>query len=130
LAARDQAPDPALVLTSPAMTPESGRTAVHRLVGAGVEFDGVVAVTDTIAQGVLRGLADHGLTSPNQVRVVGFDNIAEAKYMVPSLTTVAPDHDWMAEMAVRLVVERIQDPSRPTAEYVAPFDVIARESTR
>jgi DNA-binding LacI/PurR family transcriptional regulator len=117
-------------VTSPVMTLESGRTAVHRLVGAGVDFDGVVAVTDTVAQGVLRGLADHGIGAPAQVRVVGFDNIPESKYLVPSLTTVAPDHGWMAEMAVRLVVERMADPARPTAEYVAPFDIIARESTR
>lgn len=130
LAERGLAADPALLVTSPVMTLESGRTAVHRLVGAGVDFDGVVAVTDTVAQGVLRGLADHGIGAPDQVRVVGFDNIPESKYLVPSLTTVAPDHGWMAEMAVRLVVERMADPSRPTAEYVAPFDIIARESTR
>ncbi len=130
LAERGLEPDPALLLTSPVMTLESGRTAIHRAVGGGVEFDGVVAVSDTVAQGVLRGLADHGVRSPDQVRVVGFDNIAESKYMVPSLTTVAPDHAWMAEMAVRLVVERMRDPSRPAAEYVAPFDIIARESTR
>jgi DNA-binding LacI/PurR family transcriptional regulator len=130
LAERDLPADPALLLASPAMTLESGRMAVHRLVGAGVDFDGVVAVTDTVAQGVLRGLADHGLSAPDQVRVVGFDNIPESKYMVPSLTTVAPDHGWIAEMAVRLVVERIREPARPTARYVAPFDIIARESTR
>ncbi|GLH99846.1 LacI family DNA-binding transcriptional regulator [Phytohabitans aurantiacus] len=130
LAERGLKADPALLVTSPVMTLESGRTAVHRLVGAGAEFDGVVAVTDTVAQGVLRGLADHGLACPRQVRLVGFDDIPESKYLVPSLTTVAPDHGWMAEMAVRLVVERMADPARPTAEYVAPFDIIARESTR
>ncbi|MCW6007216.1 LacI family transcriptional regulator [Micromonospora sp. CPCC 205371] len=130
LAERDLEADPALLVTSAVMTLESGRTAVHRLVGAGVEFDGVVAVTDTVAQGVLRGLADRGIGAPSRVRVVGFDNIPEAEYLVPSLTTVAPDHGWMAEMAVRLVVERMRHPDRPAAEYVAPFDVIARESTR
>ncbi|MEH1127789.1 LacI family DNA-binding transcriptional regulator [Micromonospora sp. CPCC 206061] len=130
LAERGLEADPGLLVTSPVMTLESGRTAVHRLVGAGIAFDGVVAVTDTVAQGVLRGLADHGIGAPDQVRVVGFDNIPESKYLVPSLTTVAPDHGWMAEMAVRLVIERMADPSRPAAEYVAPFDIIARESTR
>jgi DNA-binding LacI/PurR family transcriptional regulator len=64
------------------------------------------------------------------VRVIGFDNIPESSYTVPSLSTVAPDHRWMAEQAVHLVTERIQDQSRPATEHIAPFDVIARESTR
>jgi DNA-binding LacI/PurR family transcriptional regulator len=123
-------PDPALLSTAPVMTLESGRTAVHRLVDAGVEFDGVVAVSDTVAQGALRGLADQDIPVPGRVRVVGFDDINESRYMVPSLTTVAPDHEWMAETAVRLVVDRMGDPSRPATECIAPFDLVARESTR
>ncbi|WP_433444756.1 LacI family DNA-binding transcriptional regulator [Nonomuraea sp. CA-141351] len=130
LAERGLDADPALLYAVNGMTLESGRDAAHHLVDAGHEVDGVVAVTDTVAQGVLRGLADRGVRVPGDVRIVGFDDIPESAYMVPSLSTVAPDHRWMAAKAVELVTARMQDPSRPAREYTAPFDLMARESTR
>lgn len=122
--------DPALLVNLGEMTMAAGREAAHRLADSGRAFDGVVAVTDTVAQGVLRGLADRGLRVPDDVRLVGFDDVPEAEYMVPSLSTVAPDHAWMAARAVELVVGRIQAPLGPTDRHVAPFELVIRESTR
>ncbi|MFC4117763.1 LacI family DNA-binding transcriptional regulator [Nonomuraea zeae] len=122
--------DPALLFAARGMTLESGRAAAHRLVDSGQEVDGVIAVSDTVAQGVLRGLADRGVLVPRDLRLAGFDDISESAYMVPSLTTVAPDHRWMAAKAVELVTARIQDPSRPTEAHTAPFTLEVRESTR
>ncbi|MEV4108464.1 LacI family DNA-binding transcriptional regulator [Nonomuraea sp. NPDC049695] len=130
LAERGLDPDPALLFTADGMALESARDAAHRLVDSGQEIDGVVAVSDTVAQGVLRGLADRGVRVPEDVRLIGFDDISESAYMVPSLSTVAPDHRWMAAKAVELVTARIQDPSRPAREYTAPFELKVRESTR
>jgi DNA-binding LacI/PurR family transcriptional regulator len=121
--------DPALVCLS-GMGLETGRRAVHDLHEAGVDFDGVVAVTDTVAQGVLRGLADLGLRCPEDVRVVGFDDITVAEFMTPSLSTINPGHRWMAEKAVELIVARLEDPKRPPEDYTAPFELKIRESTR
>ena len=78
--------DPALVSLS-GMGMETGRSAIHELHKAGVEFDGVVAITDTVAIGVIRGLADLGLRCPEDVRVVGFDDIAASEFLAPSLST-------------------------------------------
>ncbi|MFI7223116.1 LacI family DNA-binding transcriptional regulator [Nonomuraea angiospora] len=130
LAERGLDPDPALLFPVSGMTLESGREAAYRLVDSGREVDGVVAVSDTVAQGVFRGLADRGVRVPGDIRLVGYDDIPEAAYMVPSLSTVAPDHRWMAAKAVELVTARIQDPSRPAGEHTAPFELMVRESTR
>ncbi|SDD01222.1 LacI family DNA-binding transcriptional regulator [Glycomyces harbinensis] len=121
--------DPALVHLS-GMSMEDGRSAVHDLRKAGVDFDGIVAVTDTVAHGVLRGLADVGLRCPEDVRVIGFDDIPASAYLTPSLSSVAPDHRWMAEKAVALIAARLEDPARGPEEHTAPFTVAARESTR
>jgi DNA-binding LacI/PurR family transcriptional regulator len=121
--------DPALVSLS-GMSLESGRQAVHDLHKAGTAFDGVVAVTDTVAQGVLRGLADIGLRSPEDVRVIGFDGVPEAAFLTPALSTIAPDHSWMAQKAVALIASRLEDPSRAPEEHAAPWRLVARESSR
>lgn len=121
--------DPALVSLS-GMSAESGRKAVHALHAAGTAFDGVVAVTDSVATGVLRGLADLGLRCPEDVRVAGFDDIPESVYTVPTITTVAPDHRWMAEKAVSLIVSRLEDPARAPEEHTAPYELVVRESSQ
>lgn len=121
--------DPALVCLS-GMGQETGRRAVHDLHEAGVDFDGVVAITDTVAIGVMRGLADLGLRCPEDVRVVGFDDISVAEFLTPSLSTVAPGHRWMAEKAVELIVSRLEEPHRAPQDHTAPFELKVRESTR
>ncbi|PWD52594.1 LacI family transcriptional regulator [Serinibacter arcticus] len=113
-------------IAAPTLSMEAGRAAARAL-PAGV--DGVVAATDTLALGVLRGLADAGRTVPGQVRVVGFDDLDESPYAVPSLSSVRPDHDWMAELAVATLVERIEGRAGPAVAHVAPFVLVERESS-
>ncbi|GAB3649227.1 LacI family DNA-binding transcriptional regulator [Glycomyces tarimensis] len=121
--------DPALYEPLDPWSAAGGRDAAHRLVDSGREFDGVVAVTDTVAFGLLRGFADRGVRVPEDVRVIGFDDIRDAEFTVPSLSTVAPDHLWMAAKAVELATARIEDPTRPTGVHTAPFALRVREST-
>ncbi len=123
-------PDPALQPQLAALTMAEGSRAVHSLIDSGQSFDGVVAVTDTVAFGVLRGLADRGLTVPGDVRVIGFDDVLESQFSVPSLSSVAPDHDWMIATALDLLVARISGSPVEGAEVTAPFHVVPRESTR
>ncbi|MEU9832748.1 LacI family DNA-binding transcriptional regulator [Streptosporangium sp. NPDC048047] len=130
LAERGLSADPPLLFPLDGMTMEAGRDAAHRMVDSGLDVDGVVAVTDTVALGVLRGLADRGLRVPGDVRLIGFDDVPESRFLVPSLSSVAPDHRWMAEKAVELAVQRVRGPLRPAGEHVAPFELVVRESTR
>lgn len=124
--------DPTLSLTIESFTLGSARTAVQRAIDDGIDFDGLFCVTDTVALGALRGLADRGLTVPDDVKVIGFDNIEESDYSVPSLSTIDPDHAGMAKAAVDLLVSRIEqaDPNRAPVEYVSSTRVVERESTR
>lgn len=122
-------PDPQLDPALTALTMAEGARAIHRLVDAGREFDGVVAVTDTVAFGVLRGLADRGLRVPEDVRVIGFDDVLEAQFSVPSLSSVAPDHDWMVERTLDMLIAQIEGTAGARAEVVAPFTLELRESS-
>jgi DNA-binding LacI/PurR family transcriptional regulator len=123
-------PDPALQPHLSALTMAEGARAIHSLVDSDQSFDGVVAVTDTVAFGVLRGLADRGLKTPDDIRVIGFDDVLECQYSVPSLSSIAPDHDWMISTALDMLIAQIDGSPQDRAEVTAPFKVMARESTR
>ncbi|WP_240436360.1 LacI family DNA-binding transcriptional regulator [Streptomyces sporangiiformans] len=127
--------DPDLVQTVQALTLRAGAGRARGMVESGLDFDGVFCVTDTVAMGVLRGLADAGVRVPQQVKVIGFDNIEESEFLVPSLSTIDPDHARMAQRAVDLLARRIEqtDPggseSMDREEFVSDFSVVVREST-
>lgn len=130
-AALGMEPPAELALTVQQFTMECGRAVIGQLVADGVAFDGVFCITDTIALGVLRGLRDAGVTVPNDVKVVGFDNIDEAAYAVPSLTTVDPDRPAMARRAVDLLVDRISERGtrHDHVEATSRVRLVQREST-
>jgi DNA-binding LacI/PurR family transcriptional regulator len=122
--------DERLIVYLAEFTMRSGAEAVRTLVERGVEFDGIFCVTDTVAIGVLRGLADLGIAVPAQVKVIGFDSIEEGAYTVPSLSSVDPDHRAMARTAVERLVRRIDGHTHEEAkEFVSQFSIVAREST-
>ncbi len=99
--------DASLVVNIERFTMQSGAEVARALAAGGKLFDGIFCVTDTIAIGVLRGLADAGVKVPSDVKVIGFDNIDEGGYTVPSLSSIDPDHAVMARTAVSLLVRRI-----------------------
>ncbi|MET9384475.1 LacI family DNA-binding transcriptional regulator [Streptomyces sp. NPDC002928] len=131
LASAGLAPDADLEQCLTAFTMEAGARCARQMVSDGLDFDGVFCVTDTVAMGVLRGLADAGVRVPHDVKVIGFDNVDESAFLVPSLSTVDPDHDTMAEHAVARLVRRIEQPGPAVEpeECVGRFSVVVREST-
>ncbi|RKN39709.1 LacI family DNA-binding transcriptional regulator [Streptomyces hoynatensis] len=120
-----------LVLRLPALDPEHGARGARRLAERGAGVDGLVAVTDSVALGAVRGLADAGLRVPEDVRVIGFDNILAGAYALPSLSTIDPDNEGMAARAVELLVRRIRGDATlgPPRDFTGPFRLVEREST-
>lgn len=107
-----------------------GASAVHRLVDAGVTFDAIFALNDALAVGALFALRRRGLRVPDDVAVIGFDNVDEVRYGTPTLSTVDPGRDEIARAAVNLLVRRLegQEGAAPV-EQTAGFRIVAREST-
>lgn len=124
-------PDPRLVRVTSGWNREAGAAAAHALVADGTDFDAVFALNDTLGLGVLRAFGEEGLKVPEDVAVIGFDNTEEARFAVPSLSSVDTGRDEIAAIAVRLLVERIEAKGTPRApRTVKPdFTVVAREST-
>ena len=83
--------DPDLVRTSESYHRADGAAAMEALLALPHPPDAVFCFNDLLALGALRTLLDRGLRVPQDVAVVGFDDIDECAYSTPSLTTVAPD---------------------------------------
>lgn len=122
-------PDPDLVFALDELSPSKGLNVIADLVKNRAAFDGVFCVTDYVAAGALRALADAKIAVPDEVKVIGFDDVELSKYNVPSLSSVRPDHDLMAKTAVEFLVERIAGEERAPVEFIAPFSLALREST-
>lgn len=109
----------------------SGARITQQLIDSGIPFDGIVAFNDQLALGALFTLAANGISVPDQMQVIGFDNIEEAAYFQPPLTTMDSCLDWIAPTAVSRILDRIDgirtlEPSCITTQS----HVIARATTR
>ncbi|GHF05258.1 LacI family DNA-binding transcriptional regulator [Pseudolysinimonas yzui] len=108
---------------------EGGADAFERLLDARVPFDGLVCLTDGLALGAIRAAASRGVRVPDDVAIVGFDDIEDSRYAVPALSTVEPGKREMARLSVELLIQRIADPLHPPVTLFTRFKVIARESS-
>jgi DNA-binding LacI/PurR family transcriptional regulator len=102
---------------------------MSRLLDSGVEIDGVFAMNDALALGALHALHVRRVAVPGRVAVIGFDDVDDARYAEPPLSSVAPGRDEIAQTAVDLLVERIAGSQVPPRQVVADFTVVEREST-
>ena len=88
-------------------TEEAGYKAACELIESGEKFDAICAACDLIAIGALRALKEHDISIPDQVAVVGFDDIAIASFTFPPLTTVKQDTKLAGELLVSTLLESI-----------------------
>lgn len=121
--------DPSLEVDIADWSMVGGAAAAEELVARGVEFDAVMAFTDSIAFGAVHVLQEHGLDVPGDVLVSGFDDVEHARFMNPTLTTVALDRRAYAEAAVDLLLTRIGDRTSPPRAVAIPHELVVRAST-
>lgn len=124
-------PPPGLIVNTD-LGAADGFRAVTELIENRVAFDAVFALTDAGALGALRALADRGIRVPDDVQVVGFDNVRAGEYAVPRLSTVEPGNDDMAREIVDIMLARLRSSAAPGEPHrrVVPARLIVRESTR
>ncbi|MGH7486599.1 MAG: substrate-binding domain-containing protein, partial [bacterium] len=93
----------------------------------------VFAMSDEMAFGALRALRRHGIRPGHDIAIVGFDDIEDGRYHTPSLSTVSPDKQLIAQLAVERLVTRLdEDPDAGgdlPHELWAPHRLEARESS-
>lgn len=110
-------------------TLEGGYQAMHQLLDGGTDFTAVVIGNDSMALGANTALRERGCRIPDDVSIVGFDDIPEAAHFVPPLTTVRQDFNLLGKVAVEYLVRLIEQPDTPIQQTVLHPRLIVRGST-
>lgn len=126
LADAGEAPDPALQADA-LSSEEDGRAAVARLLEQGARFDAVFAASDLIAIGALQALNEAGKAVPQDIAVMGFDNIPAASLTNPPLTTLVQDLKTGGELLVETLLAEID--GREVPAPTIPARLVVRRST-
>jgi len=123
-------PELCVYLEQNSWSPELGYPIIRDLLNRTQDFTAIFCFNDIAAIGAVRALADAGLSCPADISVIGFDDIASAMYMTPSLTTVRQPLLRMGETAAQMLLHRIQNPTEAYLDTVTfEPELMVREST-
>ena len=115
---------------------DSGARALEKLLGQYPDMDAVFVANDQMALGAYHVLNDHGLHIPEDIAIVGFDNIPESAFFCPSLTTVQQKQNQVGEAAVEELINLIEldwkgsDIIEPKSILLEPTLIVRRSSKR
>lgn len=126
LAAHGLSPDPMLQVDA-LTAEEAGQAAAQTLIARGVPFDAIFAASDLIAIGAMRALAQAGLRVPEDVAIIGFDDIPAASLTSPPLSTLMQDLKGAGRLLVDTLVAQIE--GLPVPPSTLPARLVIRAST-
>ncbi|HEY3993527.1 MAG TPA: LacI family DNA-binding transcriptional regulator [Ktedonobacteraceae bacterium] len=122
--------DPALLAPGGMWHRADGAAAMRYLLSLPEPPDAVFCFNDLMALGAMSVLHEAGLRIPQDVAIVGFDDIEDGRYATPSLTTIAPDKEEIGRLAVSSLVERIRKTRTQSPGAInVPFRLCVRHST-
>lgn len=111
-------------------TPEDGYNLMKKALKLKNLPSAFFIASDPMAIGAYKAIGEEGYTIPNDISIVGFDDIATAQYLSPSLTTVKIFTDYMGEIALDTLMERIKEERQLSKKIVVPVKLIIRESCK
>lgn len=107
----------------------SGFEAARNLVEKNVDFTAIFAQNDRMAVGAIRALHELGRRVPEDISVIGFDDMPLASYYDPPLTTIHQDTDRMGREAAKLLIRAIESPEKKRRHLCMPVELVQRKST-
>ncbi len=88
----------------------------------------IIAANDLSAFGAMDAIREFGLRIPDDISIIGFDDVPQASFVYPKLTTVRQPLEQMGRIAVKLLLEQIEDQSRPPQRVALATQLIIRDS--
>lgn len=109
---------------------ESGIQVAEKIAASNDNITAVVATADVMAIGMMKGFFEKGIRIPDQISIIGFDDLDISRFMTPGLTTVRQPISQKGERAVELLVENIENPGMNKVEEVFPVELVERGSVK
>jgi LacI family repressor for deo operon, udp, cdd, tsx, nupC, and nupG len=107
----------------------AGAVATRALLARPSPPQALLCFSDLLAAGALRELNDQGVGVPDQMSVVGFDDVESSRFSTPSLSSVAPDKAAIAGAALDMLIERMEGSSVRPRDVRVPHRLVLRESS-
>lgn len=106
----------------------SGLNAAEHVANMSEKPTAFFCMNDEMAIAAMRGFKDHGIQVPQDISVVGFDDMKVSRYCVPTLSSVAQPAEKMGEKAAEILIQMIDGKPPEAQEYVLPYEFVIRES--
>lgn len=107
----------------------TGYAIATEIIERGTKVDALFCFNDPLALGAMKGLQEHGVRVPDDIAIIGWDDIEECSYSTPTLSTIVPDKIGIARLAVDQLLDRIAGNPLEVTELLADFHLAVREST-
>ncbi|MBZ9606289.1 LacI family transcriptional regulator [Clostridium estertheticum] len=107
-----------------------GYKGINAILDKGVQIDAVFCASDEIAMGVINALRDKSIKVPEDIDVMGFDDIYSASIFYPKLTTVAQPMYDMGSVSMRMLIKAINNLEVEEKHFVLPYRIVERDSCK
>jgi len=121
--------DPELEVPVERLHRDDGARALERLLELREPPDALFCFTDELALGAMRVAWQRGVRIPEDLAVVGFDDIEDGRWSRPSLSTVSPDKQRLAEVALSRLLDLVGGSEEPATSTTTPYRLLVRESS-
>lgn len=112
--------------------PEGGYESMNNLLRSAELPTAVICGCDAMALGVISAITEKGLSVPQDISVIGYDNIHSSRFYAPPLTTIHQSKTRLGQMALELLLERIKESDKPHEPKILEFfpELVERSSVR
>lgn len=117
------------IVQLPEIDSDLATSAALQLLSLNTPPDGIFVVSDIYGAAALRACYLSGKKVPEQVAVVGFDNLETSKILIPSLTSVSQPKSQLGFLAAETLFEKLADPTIPSKKILLDTELIVRESS-
>jgi LacI family transcriptional regulator len=108
----------------------SGRQAMHQLLRKGIPFTGLVCANDEMAAGAMSVAREHGLNVPDDLSIIGYDNVSFTNFLHPKLTSIGCRISEMGQMAARMVMKNAYGEDKLQIQRIFKPHLVMRESVK
>ncbi|WP_326929571.1 LacI family DNA-binding transcriptional regulator [Bacillus sp. m3-13] len=110
-------------------TIEDGKHVLRQILEMEDRPTAIFTGSDQVAGGIILEAKDHGLTIPDDLAVIGFDDQPIAEIVNPKLTTIRQPVDLMGEQSINIMIQMLENPEMEIRNYELPIELVVRQST-